>query len=467
MLKFNNLKKCSILCVLAIIFQIISFSVFAEDSGAPVIGDAVLNQETRTVSFTVSNVTSFDSINVNQIKASNLLTGSWRSDINVSDVTVNFDSESKTASINFPKSWQLIEGYKYKFTVTVPNGESSVSKELSFIVNSTGVFDASKDFETWTGGYNGSYWQAYYRQYVGYKNMNKAGYTAMRWQNTFHSVSAGDERGRTVYDSTSDINNKQFVFERHSTGGLDNGLDPYVGSSLMCTGTGTAVGSVARAFTAPYSGTISISQNNTMTTSAEAKNQIWGSEGEHAVCVEIKDSKDKVVWPADGNPIKLNKNSSTYAFEPVEMEVKKGDVLYFTAYNEDWNDAWNCFVHWNPVVTYTDVASSVTFKNGSTELKTASALLGAESAKAEVSVINYSDEKISATPIIAFYKEDGTLAGVKMGTALENETKKSASCTVDLGNLKNLNAKSCKVMLWDMTSGKISPVSGAVKELSK
>ena len=253
----------------------------------------------------------------------------------------------------------------------------------------------------------------------------------------------------------------------------DTNYVPFVGDKLMCCGSGskdTGVQpadmhyTVAKGFTAPYSGTVKLTQNNLLDT--EKKNEIWcaGANEENGAKIRItKNTKDNVVFPYTT----LDKtNGGVYAFDPITVYVNKGDILYFEVCgaSETYMPKNSSLVHWNPVVTYTDVAIDAAFIDGSgNAITTVADLLAADGAQFKMSAFDAAKE-VAGTPIIVFCDENGALVKTVIGNTV-NLDAISGNTTVQLGDLTDVNAKSVKVMLWT-ADGMLKPLTGVFGELN-
>lgn len=253
----------------------------------------------------------------------------------------------------------------------------------------------------------------------------------------------------------------------------DTNYVPFVGDKLMCCGSGSAdTGvqpadmhyTVAKGFTAPYSGTVKLTQNNLLDT--EKKNEIWcaGANEENGAKIRItKNTKDNVVFPYTT----LDKtNGGVYEFEPIAVYVNKGDILYFEVCgaSETYMPKSSSLVHWNPVVTYTDVAIDAAFIDSSgNALTTVANLLATDGAQLKMSAFDAAED-VAGTPIIVFCDENGALVKTVIGNMVNLEAV-LGSTTVPLGDLTGVNAKSVKVMLWS-ADGTLTPLTGVFGELN-
>lgn len=244
---------------------------------------------------------------------------------------------------------------------------------------------------------------------------------------------------------------------------------PFVGAKIMSCGAGTYGNqgySVSKGFTAPYSGNVKIEQSNILDTTV--KNEIWSSsgdqEGNNGLKIRItKNTKDNVVM----DYVNLDKtNNGRYVFTPFEVYVNKGDILYFevTTKNDGWTGQWKSFVHWNPVVTYTDVAINAAFIDSSgNTLTTVENLLAADGVQLKMSAFDAAED-VAGTPIIVFCDENGALVKTVIGNTVNLEAV-LGNTTVQLGDLTGVNAKSVKVMLWS-ADGTLKPLTGVFGTLN-
>ena len=244
---------------------------------------------------------------------------------------------------------------------------------------------------------------------------------------------------------------------------------PFVGAKIMSCGAGTYGNqgySVSKGFTAPYSGNVKIEQSNLL--DATVKNEIWSSSGDQEGGNGLKirstmNTKDNVVM----DYVNLDKtNGGRYEFTPFEVYVNKGDVLYFevTTKNDGYTQEWKSLVHWNPVVTYTDVAINAAFIDSSgNALTTVADLLAADGAQLKMSAFDAARD-VSGTPIIVFCDENGALVKTVIGNTVNLEAV-LGNTAVQLGDLTGVNAKSVKVMLWS-ADGTLKPLTGVFGELN-
>lgn len=264
---------------------------------------------------------------------------------------------------------------------------------------------------------------------------------------------------------------------------------PFVGPTLMSAGGGYpwdagyyAGYTVAKGFTAPYSGNVRIEQNNivakTTNNNGESvidttkKNEIWSNASGDNSGVNLRIAKNKINAGDDRSSViwgdaQLNgANNGTYVFEPITVYVNKGDILYFAIepVNRNWSTNDETLVHWNPVVTYTDVAINAAFIDGSgNTLTTVENLLAADGVQLKMSAFDTAED-VAGTPIIVFCDENGALVKTVIGNTVNLEAV-LGNTTVQLGNLTGVNAKSVKVMLWS-ADGTLKPLTGVFGELN-
>ncbi len=248
----------------------------------------------------------------------------------------------------------------------------------------------------------------------------------------------------------------------------------FVSKKVMSVGSGGVPGNanqnyatmgyrVAKGFTAPYSGKITISQKNVLGTGSE--NEILSSsDTETQIGIKItKNASREKVWPANEDDVTIGGANCKYAFEPVEVEVKKGDTLYFEAMGKKWANN-NCgLVHWNPVVTYTDIAVNAAFTdNSGSELTTAAALAASKSAKLKLWAFDAAGAA-DAVPVVALYNANGALVKVVFGNTLGLDVAAS-NVMVELGDLSALGVASAKAMLWS-ADGTMKPLTSAIAQV--
>ena len=264
---------------------------------------------------------------------------------------------------------------------------------------------------------------------------------------------------------------------------------PFVGPTLMSAGGGYpwdagyyAGYTVGKGFTAPYSGNVRIEQNNivakTTNDNDEAvidttkKNEIWSKASGDNSGVNLRITKNKINTNTDRSSViwgdaQLNgANKGTYVFEPITVYVNKGDILYFAIepVNRNWSTNDETLVHWNPVVTYTDVAIDAAFIDGSgNALTTVENLLAADGAQLKMSAFDAA-ENVAGTPIIVFCDENGALVKTVIGNTVNLEAV-LGNTAVQLGDLTGVNAKSVKVMLWS-ADGTLKPLTGVFGALN-
>ena len=305
---------------------------------------------------------------------------------------------------------------------------------------------------------NDNVWGAYYRVWGSESNLMKS--EIPFWSGT----PTVNIQGQNVY-----LANMMSIDKTSWVAAPNGDFIPFVGAKIMSCGAGTYGNqgySVSKGFTAPYSGNVKIEQNNLL--DATVKNEIWSSsgdqEGGNGLKIRItKNTKDNVVM----DYVNLDKtNGGRYEFTPFEVYVNKGDVLYFevTTKNDGWTGQWKSLVHWNPVVTYTDVAINAAFIDGSgNALTTVENLLAADGAQLKMSAFDAA-ENVAGTPIIVFCDENGALVKTVIGNTVNLEAV-SGNTTVQLGDLTGVNAKSVKVMLWS-ADGTLKPLTGVFGELN-
>lgn len=185
------------------------------------------------------------------------------------------------------------------------------------------------------------YWQAYYN--------NGSKYAAIPSGNT---ISLGTDI--TLKGSEKKKDAALVSVENWSGKVKNSGTFPAsVGKDLMSPGYHTAA---VKAFIAPKSGKVKISQLNTYTEVKTEKNQIWGTNNSAGVTVAVYTSRNKTILA----PQKINStNGGVYAFPETEYSVEENEILYFDVRSEADAGNKNIWVHWNPVVTYTALAPTV------------------------------------------------------------------------------------------------------------
>lgn len=305
---------------------------------------------------------------------------------------------------------------------------------------------------------NDNVWGAYYRVWGSESSLMKS--EIPFWSGT---PSVGIQ-GKNVY-----LANMMSIDKTAWVDATNGDFIPFVGAKIMSCGAGTYGNqgySVSKGFTAPYSGNVKIEQNNLL--DATVKNEIWSSsgdqEGGNGLKIRItKNTKDNVVM----DYVNLDKtNGGRYEFTPFEIYVNKGDVLYFevTTKNDGWTGQWKSLVHWNPVVTYTDVAINAAFIDSSgNALTTVANLLAADGAQLKMSAFDAAED-VAGTPIIVFCDENDALVKTVIGNTVNLEAV-LGNTAVQLGDLTGVNAKSVKVMLWS-ADGTLKPLTGVFGALN-
>lgn len=366
-------KRLSILIVLAMLFQAFAF-ISASAEGEIVFGTVTYNREERTIMFSTTNLKTEDvtKIEINRFNSD----GEWV-DNKVVESTAAEDGKAFTYEIKdgafiitLKEGQELKKGYKYHVKVVYNGGEKLTDL---FETESIMSFEASDDLFIWMNR-NASYWRAYHKNkantaftQIGGSNGANAemrlsvgiGGRARDWEN---NEPESDETAKDVYGGWVLTGSETGMPNPYGTIG-DIGYY-FVGDSLMSAGAPTDDNVVAKGFRAPYDGKVTISQKKTAKTEFGKENEIWGpNSGAEGKGLGIRISKNNTtkIWPAEEDKEYYSLDSSNLgklAFTPLtEVEVKKGDILYFEAKNLAETDvnAWNCYVHWNPVITYTSI----------------------------------------------------------------------------------------------------------------
>ncbi len=227
--------------------------------------------------------------------------------------------------------------------------DGSVASETSEN-NGTLVFNAAEDFNI--NGNSGTYWKAYYSDWGNpYKLMD----------GSVSKTTGGIGVGKKTLSSVDVLLPNSTVT---SAALKDNATPCFVGNELISTGDNQARYTVAKGFTAPYTGKIKIEQNNLLTENDDEKSEIWVPATENfGILINITKNglKDKA-WPAGEEERVWTGEDGTgrYDFKPIELDVTEGDTIYFNSCNkEGWTNAWSCYIHWNPVVTYKSIYPTV------------------------------------------------------------------------------------------------------------
>lgn len=363
-------KRLSILIVLAMLFQAFAF-ISASAEGEVVFGTTVTyDKKTNTVVCNVENLAK-DEITQALVFCYNNR-GEVADDIGwggeVQVTSIDTAAKTLTAKLNFT----LKQSYEYTLKLTYKKNGSTNEIESARFNTGTGydrkVFESADDIRFWHPN-AGSFWKAYYREWDDgeYSNINNrlevkeslgVGYNE---NDEYKIYNVGVDlalSGSTTYTKVSED---------------ESGTRPYfVSDTIMSTGIGENNQgnryTVAKGFIAPYTGTVTIEQNNTV--DSTKKKEIWGPKSaDDGIKIKItKNTKDNVIWPvpaagsetSEGNNAEnyviVNKdNKGVYTFEPQTVNVQKGDILYFEARNKDQADKWSCSLYWNPVVTYTSI----------------------------------------------------------------------------------------------------------------
>ena len=105
---------------------------------------------------------------------------------------------------------------------------------------------------------------------------------------------------------------------------------------------------VARTFTSPKSGKVTLSTEN---------GKIYGgaaNSGNKTAYIKITRNGQQI-WPAGGKEFPIPYNQAYFQpcdFSPITVNVYKGDKLRFEVYNGDGDAGYGKWVYWAPVVTY-------------------------------------------------------------------------------------------------------------------
>lgn len=462
-------KRLSLVVALAMLLQVLMLvPVMAEDT-APALTELKYDSTSKSVSCKVSNLEASEIKGAYLVRFNNA--GEWIENIYGSN-GLTYTMMDSTLTAVYAK---FKAGYRYALGVKYQKAEDTAAKQLkvSFNTDSATSFDASNDMEFWGNAANkGSYWKAYVRE----------------WGNWYHlfpgTMTQADQWN--IYLGGTDASHKcgvQHIFvQESSTAASDYKTSwgavtyPFISKEIMSAGTGNIGGNsaqytVMKGFTAPYSGKVTITQNNILTKNEDEKGQIWASvrkEEGNGVGVKITRNASDVVWPETGNFLSLDSsNSGICDFAPLTIDVKKGDILYFEVKNlkSNTSDLKSSYAHWNPVVTYTDIVTDCSFtgSNGAAITKV-SDVLKSNGAKMKISAFDASGiGGKKASPIAVFYDGD-TLKSVAIGEQMDINTPGSVQSTeVSLGDLSESGATSMKVMLWDMTDGLMKPVSSIIE----
>lgn len=386
--------------------------------------------------------------------------------------------EDGIVSITFDNALEL--GYKYRITLDVVTytdmfGTSDQTSSAVLYFNLKAPEKAKNEYQAninvW--GNNDPNWKAYSRQWGGdygtwdLKNVEIA-------DNAY--VILGRNTG-SVYTGWT-LATKSYLEDQKRTDGNGNTYNPnggyFINNMIMATGSGNGSNKgwkVAKGYTAPYTGTVKIEQNNTL--NSTYANEIWSSKANSdGIKLTInKNSKSNKVWPLDKEALVMGISSCYYyEFEPITVDVKKGDILYFDVnpVKESWSNENSNFVHWNPKVTYTSIATDMSFTNAEGTALTASTLFSATDAKLVIKGFDAA-ESVNAVPVVAFYNDDNKLVKAVMGETIAMDQYLDAndsvkSYTVSLGDISTTGATSVKVMLWS-ADGSIAPLTNVIGQM--
>ena len=126
----------------------------------------------------------------------------------------------------------------------------------------------------------------------------------------------------------------------------------YISAGFMSAGVDAAINSLL-VFTAPYTGTITISADSVV---AGITNRGKGWSSEYAVCyAQIYDNS----WNAIAN-YSLPANNTTVIVDDVVLQVNAGDQIKFMVGS---NTPMNSYIEWIPEITYTEVIGDMTHQH--------------------------------------------------------------------------------------------------------
>ena len=398
---------------------------------------------------------------------------------------INF--ENKDGYITFDFADKLQGGISYDIVIDKSISVAGIYMTVGNNYEGLTVDAANNTFSSYrkeTSWDNDSIWAAYWRTWDDQMQLMTSG------------INGNDANGDHNYDDAVPAlgihgNNTWLGHMKTAdkTAWDNNVYVPFVGPTLMSAGGGYpwdagyyAGYTVAKGFTAPYSGNVRIEQNNivakTTNDNGESvvdttkKNEIWSNASGDNSGVNLRITKNKINTSSDRSSViwgdaQLNgANNGTYVFEPITVYVNKGDILYFAIepVNRNWSTNDETLVHWNPVVTYTDVAINAAFIDSSgNALTTVANLLAADGAQLKMSAFDAAED-VAGTPIIVFCDENGALVKTVIGNTVNLEAV-LGNTTVQLGDLTGVNAKSVKVMLWS-ADGTLKPLTGVFGELN-
>lgn len=472
-------KRLSILIVLAVLFQAFAF-ISASADGEVVFGTTVTyDKDTNTVVCNVENLAQEEITQALAFCYNNR--GEVADDIGwggeVQITSIDTAAKTLTAKLNF----SLKQSYEYTLKLTYKkNGSTNEIESARFSAGNDydrTVFESADDIRFWHPN-AGSFWKAYYREWDDgeYSGINNR-------LDVKESLGVGYNENDEYKVYNVWVNLALSGSTTYTKVGEDNsGTRPYfVSDTIMSTGIGEnnqwTRYTVAKGFIAPYTGTVTIEQNNTE--DSAKKKEIWGPrDADDGIKIKItKNTKDNVIWPAPAagsetsegdnteNYVLLNKeNNGVYTFEPQTVNVQKGDILYFEARNKNWADKWKCSLYWNPVVTYTDIAVDHSFTDSSGNEISNDNIWNSDDITLKLSAFYADRTEKSVTPLVAVYDSSNVLKRVVRGEEFNTKTVKNSKDGVklDLGSLKELNASSIKILLWDMTNNSMKPISTAI-----
>lgn len=291
-------------------------------------------------------------------------------------------------------------------------------------------------------------------------------YPSYKASDSYYSYVNGDEYWKWQYYSPSegycDLKSHITYISGFSADGTQNGEGWIRDNSL-----GEAVGKyfmrpnvegdkntykAVRTFTVPYTGTIEISASD-----ANGKNYICNYSESQSAYLRVK-WNDKKIWPKTEGIEGVLLKEDKIPFEHLQLDVKKGDKIYFEAYIG--NITWNYYskkVYWDPVIIYThmpNVIESITFSDGDGKLLSEfDEIVDCHEVKvkAEVSAV---DEMIdSAVMLAAIYDDEGRLRGAGISEKKEIALKCSEEFNINLSPRGFIKDGELKVFVFNDING--------------
>lgn len=335
-------------------------------------------------------------------------------------------------------------------TMCVPAVSASSQEAAKLVFSSDEAWPATVTNET-TISNDDEYWKFKYSTDSGATYTN---YSAQKGNNTYNFVAPRLSNGTYDYTHVETSGNHTRVWVNGSNVSDPGTSGAVIGKWWMRPG-GSKTHRVAKVFTAPYTGKITISaKDESGLANIYSRVVNNGAKKGPVLYIEKKTSGDSStqLWTktADDFSGTVGTFVKTINFSDIEVEVEKDDELWFIVSGEQSDNLNTKYVYWNPTVHYDKIGvSAPEFSSAdSTLLDTFSAVVSAGTLNVSLPVNSILTADQAAVMCVAVYDEDGKLSDAAIS---ETTIPGGESVTLKIENMavKNITNGYVKVFLFD------------------